>query len=50
VAFLEIPFVRLRAAFTNTRYLGAALGTNSLVVPAYLLPALPATGRPADAD
>jgi ACR3 family arsenite transporter len=50
VAFLEIPFVRLRAAFTNTRYLGAALGTNSLVVPAYLLPAPPATGRPADAD
>jgi len=48
VTFLEIPFVRLRAAFTNTRYLGAALGMNFLVVPvvvwglARFLPADPA--------
>jgi len=33
VTFLEIPFVRLREAFTNARYLGAALGTNFVVVP-----------------
>jgi ACR3 family arsenite efflux pump ArsB len=33
VTFLEIPFVRLRDAFTNVRYLGAALGMNFLVVP-----------------
>ncbi|SEV87483.1 arsenic resistance protein [Halobacterium jilantaiense] len=33
VTFLEIPFVRLREAFTNGRYLGAALGLNFLAVP-----------------
>ena len=33
VTFLEIPFVRLREAFTNGRYLGAALGMNFVVVP-----------------
>jgi ACR3 family arsenite transporter len=33
VTFLEIPFVRLRSAFTDARYLGAALGMNFLVVP-----------------
>ena len=33
VTFLEIPFVRLRRAFTNTRFLGAALTMNFLVVP-----------------
>ncbi|MCG1003312.1 MULTISPECIES: arsenic resistance protein [Halobacterium] len=31
--FLEIPFVRIRAAFRNARYLGAALAMNFLVVP-----------------
>jgi ACR3 family arsenite efflux pump ArsB len=34
VTFLEIPFVRLRRAFTNGRFIGAALGLNFLVVPA----------------
>ncbi|MCD2199392.1 arsenic resistance protein [Halobacterium sp. KA-4] len=33
VTFLEIPFVRLRRAFTNTRFVGAALAMNFLVVP-----------------
>jgi ACR3 family arsenite efflux pump ArsB len=33
VTFLEIPFVRLRRAFTNERFIGAALGLNFLVVP-----------------
>ena len=33
VTFLEIPFVRLRRAFTNGRFIGAALGLNFLVVP-----------------
>lgn len=33
VTFLEIPFVRLRRAFTNGRFIGAALGMNFLVVP-----------------
>ena len=33
VTFLEIPFVRLREAFTNGRFIGAALGLNFLVVP-----------------
>jgi len=33
VTFLEIPFVRLRQAFTNGRFIGAALGLNFLVVP-----------------
>lgn len=33
VTFLEIPFVRLRRAFTNTRFFGAALAMNFLVVP-----------------
>lgn len=33
VTFLEIPFVRLRRAFTNGRFLAAALGMNFLVVP-----------------
>lgn len=34
VTFLEIPFVRFRRAFTDTRFLAAALGMNFLVVPA----------------
>lgn len=34
VTFLEVPFVRLRAAFRNRRFMAAALGTNFLVVPA----------------
>ncbi|RDI71880.1 arsenic resistance protein [Halopelagius longus] len=34
VTFLEIPFVRLRRAFANGRFLAAALGMNFLVVPA----------------
>lgn len=33
VTFLEIPFVRLRRAFTNGRFMAAALGMNFLVVP-----------------
>lgn len=33
VTFLEIPFVRLRRAFTNGQFIGAALGLNFLVVP-----------------
>lgn len=33
VTFLEIPFVRLRQAFTNGRFIGAAVGLNFLVVP-----------------
>lgn len=33
VTFLEIPFVRLRRAFTNGRFVTAALGMNFLVVP-----------------
>ncbi|MFT4904094.1 MAG: ACR3 family arsenite transporter [Natronomonas sp.] len=33
VTFLEIPFVRLRRAFTNGRFIAAALGMNFLVVP-----------------
>jgi ACR3 family arsenite transporter len=33
VTFLEIPFVRLRRAFTNGRFMLAALGINFLVVP-----------------
>lgn len=33
VTFLEVPFVRLRAAFRNRRFVAAALGTNFLVVP-----------------
>jgi ACR3 family arsenite efflux pump ArsB len=33
VTFLEIPFVRLRRAFTNGRFIGAALGLNFFVVP-----------------
>lgn len=33
VTFLEIPFVRLRRAFTNARFVGAALAMNFLVVP-----------------
>ena len=33
VTFLEIPFVRLRRAFTNLRFVAAALGMNFLVVP-----------------
>lgn len=32
--FLEIPFIRLRRAFTNGRFMIAALGMNFLVVPA----------------
>jgi ACR3 family arsenite transporter len=31
--FLEIPFVKLRRAFTNGRFMAAALGMNFLVVP-----------------
>ncbi|WP_336024055.1 arsenic resistance protein [Halobellus salinisoli] len=48
VTFLEIPFVRFRRAFTNTRFVAAALGMNFLVVPAVafaltrVLPADPA--------
>lgn len=33
VTFLEIPFVRLRRAFTNGQFMAAALGMNFLVVP-----------------
>ncbi|SIR11378.1 Arsenite efflux pump ArsB, ACR3 family [Haladaptatus litoreus] len=33
VTFLEIPFVRLRRAFRNGRFIAAALGMNFLVVP-----------------
>jgi ACR3 family arsenite transporter len=33
VTFLEVPFVRLRRAFTNGRFMAAALGVNFLVVP-----------------
>jgi ACR3 family arsenite efflux pump ArsB len=33
VTFLEVPFVRLRAAFTDRRFMAAALGMNFLVVP-----------------
>ncbi|WP_247730710.1 arsenic resistance protein [Halovivax limisalsi] len=33
VTFLEIPFVRLRRAVTNGRFLAAALGMNFLVAP-----------------
>jgi len=33
VTFLEIPFVRIRRAFRNTRFMVAALGMNFLVVP-----------------
>jgi ACR3 family arsenite efflux pump ArsB len=34
VTFLEIPFVRIRRAFRNGRFMLAALGMNFLVVPA----------------
>jgi ACR3 family arsenite transporter len=33
VTFLEIPFVRIRRAFRNGRFMAAALGTNFVVVP-----------------
>ncbi|QLK27292.1 arsenic resistance protein [Natrinema zhouii] len=33
VTFLEVPFVRFRAAFTNGRFMAGALGLNFLVVP-----------------
>jgi ACR3 family arsenite efflux pump ArsB len=33
VTFLEIPFVRIRRAFTNTRFMAATLGMNFLVAP-----------------
>jgi len=33
VTFLEIPFVRIRKAFSNGRFVAAALGMNFLVVP-----------------
>jgi ACR3 family arsenite transporter len=33
VTFLEIPFARLRQAFSNGRFIAAALGMNFLVVP-----------------
>jgi len=33
VTFLEIPFTRFRRAFTNVRFMAAALGLNFLVVP-----------------
>jgi ACR3 family arsenite transporter len=33
VTFLQVPFVRLRRAFTNGRFMAAALGVNFLVVP-----------------
>jgi ACR3 family arsenite efflux pump ArsB len=34
VTFLEIPFTKFRRAFTNTRFITAALGMNFVVVPA----------------
>ncbi|QLG61881.1 arsenic resistance protein [Halorarum salinum] len=34
VTFLEIPFTKFRRAFTNARFMAAALGMNFLVVPA----------------
>ncbi|QLD84210.1 arsenic resistance protein [Natronomonas halophila] len=34
VTFLEVPFVRIRRAFRNTRFMAAALGLNFAVVPA----------------
>ncbi|WP_089815516.1 arsenic resistance protein [Halomicrobium zhouii] len=33
VTFLEVPFVRIRAAFRDRRFMAAALGMNFLVVP-----------------
>jgi ACR3 family arsenite efflux pump ArsB len=33
VTFLEIPFIRIKQAFRNTRFMLAALGMNFLVVP-----------------
>ncbi|RDZ53779.1 arsenic resistance protein, partial [Haloferax sp. Atlit-10N] len=33
VTFLEIPFVRIRRAFRNSRFMAAALGMNFVVVP-----------------
>ncbi|MFC7078028.1 arsenic resistance protein [Haloarcula halophila] len=33
VTFLEIPFIRIRRAFRNGRFMGAALGMNFVVVP-----------------
>lgn len=33
VTFLEIPFTRFRRAFTNVRFIAAALGMNFLLVP-----------------
>lgn len=33
VTFLEIPFIKLRRAFTNGRFMAAALGMNFLIVP-----------------
>ena len=33
VTFLEVPFTELRNAFTNTRFMLAALGMNFLVIP-----------------
>jgi len=33
VTFLEIPFVRIRRAFRNGRFMAAALGMNFVVVP-----------------
>jgi ACR3 family arsenite efflux pump ArsB len=48
VTFLQVPFVRLRRAFRNRRFMLAALGTNFLVVPVVVfaltrfLPAEPA--------
>lgn len=33
VTFLEIPFVRIRRAFRNGRFMAAALGMNFLIVP-----------------
>jgi ACR3 family arsenite efflux pump ArsB len=33
VTFLEVPFVRIRRAFGNRRFMAAALGLNFLVVP-----------------
>ncbi|WP_121822487.1 arsenic resistance protein [Halostella salina] len=33
VTFLEVPFVRIRRAFANGRFMAAALGMNFLVVP-----------------
>ncbi|NHX36007.1 MULTISPECIES: arsenic resistance protein [Halolamina] len=48
VTFLEVPFVRLRRAFRNRRFMAGALGTNFLVVPVVVwLLTRPLPNRPA---